>query len=110
MLLRLPDPYSFELSTERFRLSGIDLANCLHDGVLYRMVGAREVRVAPVLGGVDVEPLDDDTRPSVEKLLGLEHDLAAFSAWARSDPVLGPIAAKLAGLRPPSCPTPSRAS
>ncbi len=54
-------PYSFELSTERFRAFGPDLANRWHEGAVYRIVGEREVRIGPAAGGIDVEPLDDET-------------------------------------------------
>src|ERR671930_444457 len=42
-LLRLPQPYDFALSTERFRAFGPDLANLWHEGGLHRVVAAREV-------------------------------------------------------------------
>ena len=48
-LLHLPEPFDFELSTERFRAFGPDLANLWVDGALHRVVGAREVRIEPVL-------------------------------------------------------------
>ena len=35
-LLRLPEPFDFELSTERFRAFGPDLANLWADGALHR--------------------------------------------------------------------------
>ena len=109
MLLALPEPYDFDLSTERFRRFGVDLANLWHDDALYRVVDGREVRIRAAPGGVDVEPLDDRTRTDVLKLLGAEFDLAAFYAWAANDDVLGPLTAKLAGLRPPLSPDPFEA-
>jgi len=99
--LPFPDPYDFEISTERFRAFGVDYANLWHEGGLHRVVGSREVRIEPAPGGVDVKPLDDETRPVVEKLLGLEFDLPPFYAWAVDEPVLGPITVRLAGFRPP---------
>jgi DNA-3-methyladenine glycosylase II len=105
-LLSFPEPYDFEISTERFRAFGIDNANLWHEGGLHRVVGTREVRVEPAPGGVDVAPLDDETRPVIEKLLGLEFDLEPFCAWAANDPVLGPITVRLAGFRPPLAPDP----
>ena len=105
-LLRLPEPYDFELSTARFRAFGADLANLWNDGGLHRVVGRREVRISAARGGVRVEPLDSETRPVVRKLLGAEFDLDAFYAWARRDRVLAKLTRELAGLRPPLAPDP----
>jgi DNA-3-methyladenine glycosylase II len=105
-LLRLPEPFDFELSTERFRAFGPDLANLWSDGALHRVVGTREVRIQEARGGVRVEPLDAETRLVVRKLLGAEFDLAAFYAWARKDPVLRRLTKALAGFRPPLAPDP----
>jgi DNA-3-methyladenine glycosylase II len=105
--LPLGDPYDFELSTERFRAFGPDLANLWHEGGLLRVVAGREVRVEEADGGVRVEPLDHETEPVVRKLLGAEFDLASFHAWAAgSDPVLARVADRLAGFRPPLAPDP----
>jgi 3-methyladenine DNA glycosylase/8-oxoguanine DNA glycosylase len=98
-LLRLPEPYDFSLSVRRFHVFGHDLANRLVDGVLHRALGGRDVAIAPVEGGVDVTPLDDETRPAVLKLLGAEFELDPFYAWAA-----GPMAElvdRLRGFRPP---------
>jgi DNA-3-methyladenine glycosylase II len=109
LLLQLPDPYDFELSTGRFRAFGTDLANRLVDGTLHRAVGTREVRIVARPGGVDVEPLDEETRPVVERLLGAPFDLVAFYEWAARDRVLGPITRRLCGFRPPLQPDPFEA-
>jgi 3-methyladenine DNA glycosylase/8-oxoguanine DNA glycosylase len=106
LLLRLPEPYDFEVSTERFRVFGRDLASLWHEGGLHRVVGGREVRIEAAQGGVDVEPLDDETRPVVLKLLGAEFELAPFYAWAEGRPVFGELAPRLAGFRPPLNPDP----
>ena len=109
-LLRIPEPYDFALSTERFRAFGPDLANLWHEGGLHRVVGSREVRIEPAPGGVLVEPLDAETEPVVRKLLGLEFDLDAFAAFAADGDVpLARIAVALAGLRPPLAPEPFEA-
>jgi 3-methyladenine DNA glycosylase/8-oxoguanine DNA glycosylase len=109
-LLRLAEPFDFELSTGRFRAFGTDLANRLVDGVLHRAVGGREVRIRAAPGGVDVSPLDDETRPAVEKLLGAEFELAPFYAWAlERQPVIADLTVKLAGFRPPLQPEPFEA-
>jgi len=106
LLLRLPEPYDFALSTERFRVFGVDLANLWHEGGLHRVVGATEVRIEAAPGGVDVEPLDAEIAHVVEKLLGLEFDLEPFTAWAAGQPVLDELVPKLAGFRPPLAPDP----
>jgi len=41
LLLRFPEPYDFEISTERFRAFGPDVANLWHEGALQRVVGGR---------------------------------------------------------------------
>jgi 3-methyladenine DNA glycosylase/8-oxoguanine DNA glycosylase len=106
LLLRLPEPYDFALSTERFRAFGVDVANLWHEGGLHRVVGTREVRIEAAQGGVDVEPLDRETGPVIAKLLGLEFDLDAFTAWAAGQPVLDELVPRLAGFRPPLAPDP----
>jgi DNA-3-methyladenine glycosylase II len=105
-LLRLPGPFDFELSTERFRAFGPDLANLWADGAIHRVVGTREVRIEPAPRGVWVEPLDDETKLVVLKLLGAEFDLAAFYEWAQDDPVLARLTRELDGFRPPLAPDP----
>jgi DNA-3-methyladenine glycosylase II len=105
-LLAVPEPFAFDLTTERFRAFGPDLANLWVGGALHRVVGAREVRIEPARVGVRVEPLDDEARPVVGKLLGLEFDLAGFYEWAQGDPVLKELTTRLAGFRPPLAPDP----
>src|SRR5205807_8126307 len=84
-LLALPQPYDFDISTERFRAFGPDLANLWHEGGLHRAVEGREVRIEAAPGGVEVDPLDNTTEPVVRKLLGLEFDLDPFYAFAAGD-------------------------
>ena len=105
-LLRLPDPYSFELSTERFRAFGPDRANLWHDGALYRVVRGREVRLEAAPGGVWAEP---EAGPEVEHLLGAHWDLGAFAEFAAADSVLSAAVERLAGFRPPLVPDPFEA-
>ena len=105
-LVRLPDPYDFELSTARYRTWGRDLANFWEDGALWRAVGGREVRIAAAPGGVDVEPLDAESGAVARKLLGAEFDLDPFYAFAATDPVLAGLVERLRGLRPPVAPDP----
>jgi DNA-3-methyladenine glycosylase II len=105
-ILPIHQPYDFERSTERFRAYGRDLATAAVDGVLYRVVDGAEVRIAPAPGGVEVERDDAGALEHVSFLLGLPFDLVGFWAWARDDPVLGALAAPLAGYRPPLQPDP----
>lgn len=108
-LLALPQPYDFAVSTERFRTFGPDLANLWHDGALHRVVGGRAVRIEAAPGGVNVEPLDDETRLVVSKLLGTEFELEPFRVWAAEEPVLSGTVPRLAGFRPPVLPDPFEA-
>jgi 3-methyladenine DNA glycosylase/8-oxoguanine DNA glycosylase len=105
-LLLVPSPYDFQLSTERYRAFGPDLANLWHDGGLHRVVDGREVRIEAADGGVRVEPLDARTEPVVRRLLGFEFDLDAFAVFATTEPVLARLVPALAGLRPPLAPDP----
>jgi 3-methyladenine DNA glycosylase/8-oxoguanine DNA glycosylase len=129
-LLRLPEPYSFDLSTERFRRFGPDLANCWHEGAVWRWLDGREVRITPAEGGVVVEPAAQSpvrgsgpgegvrgnrevapvtTAPwfaTARVLLGAPFDLDAFYASAVTDPVLADLVARFAGFRPPLSPDP----
>jgi 3-methyladenine DNA glycosylase/8-oxoguanine DNA glycosylase len=99
--LAVPQPFDFELTTERFRVFGPDYATLWHEGGLRRVVDGREVRIESAPGGVNVEPLDDETGPVVLKLLGAEFDLDAFRP---SDPALAALAPRLRGFRPPLAP------
>lgn len=105
-LLRLPEPYDFELSTRRYRAFGPDLANLWHDDALYRVVDGREVRIEAAPGGASVEPLDDEIAAAVLHLLGAPFELEPFYAFATFDPVLAHLTDALRGLRPPLAPTP----
>jgi DNA-3-methyladenine glycosylase II len=98
--LPLPQPFDFELTTERFRAFGADRTNLWLDGALHHVVGGRDVRIAAAPGGVDVEPLDGAIRARVERLLGLPFDLDGFYAWAAGDEVLASVVPRLAGFRP----------
>lgn len=108
-LLPLPDPYDFELSTERFRAFGPDIANLWYEGGVHRVVGRREIRIEASRGGVDVEPLDDETDPVARAVVGAGFELDPFYAWAEGDEVLRELVPRLAGLRPPLAPDPYEA-
>ena len=105
-LLRLPEPYDFALSTERYRTFGPDLANLWHEGGVYRVVEGREVRIESAPGGVDVEPLDAAIEADVRVFLGANFDLAAFEEFAVDEPVLAQLLPALRGFRPPLNPEP----
>jgi DNA-3-methyladenine glycosylase II len=65
------------------------------------------VRIEATPGGVDVEPLDDETGPIVWKLLGGEFDLGWFTAWAaEQEEPLPELVGAQEGLRPPVAPEP----
>jgi DNA-3-methyladenine glycosylase II len=99
----MPAPFDFELTTERFRVFGPDNATLWHEGGLHRVVGDREVRIETAPGGVEVDPLDEETAPVVLKLLGAEFDLNGFRP---RDPLLAALATRLRGFRPPLSPDP----
>ena len=106
-LVRLPEPFDYALSTSRFQAFGTDLANRFVDGVLHRAIGGRDVAISTAPGGVDVEPLDDETRPVVMTLLGAPFDLQSFTAWS-SGP-MRVLTERLHGFRPPLQPNPFEA-
>lgn len=99
--LRMPDPYAFELSTERYRAFGPDLANLWVEDALHRVIDGREVRIGQAGDAVDVEPLDTAIELVVRKLLGAEFDLDEFYGFAVSEPTLAALVEELRGLRPP---------
>jgi DNA-3-methyladenine glycosylase II len=105
-LLPVPQPFSLELTTARFRAFGLDRATVWADGTLYRAVGGRELRISAANAGVEVEPLDAETEPVVGKLLGFDFDLVAFSAWAAGEERLAPLVIRFAGYRPTLAPDP----
>ena len=108
--LEVPQPFSLELTTARFRAFGLDRATAWEDGALYRAVGGREVRVATSDGSaVEVDPLDAETEPVVRRLLGFEFDLVAFAAWAGAEEKLAPLVVRFAGFRPSLSPDPFEA-
>ena len=109
MLLRVPDPYDFALSTARFRDFGTDGATVLHEGGLHRVVGGREVRATAAAGGVAIEPWSDEAADEIGRLLGLPFDLEQFRIWAAGDPVLAEILAAAPGFRPTLNPRPFEA-
>jgi 3-methyladenine DNA glycosylase/8-oxoguanine DNA glycosylase len=109
VLLPVPQPYDFALSTTRYRELGTDLATMWHEGGVHRVVARKEVRVEAAPGGVRIEPDDGTSVEEIGRLLGLPFELDRFRVWADSDPVLGPIVRRLAGFRPTLNPRPFEA-
>ena len=101
MLLRIPEPYDFELSTARFRDFGTDGATVLHEGGVHRVVQGRELRIEAAPGGVRFEPASAGAVDDVGHLLGLPFELEPFRAWSARDPVLHRIVEQIPGFRPP---------
>ena len=108
-LLELPEPYDFEVSTERFRAFGPDLANLWHEGGLHRVVGGREVRIEAAPGGVDVEPLDAGDRAGRARSCSAPSSTStAFYGLGRAGRArrCGGSSSRLDGFRPPLAPDP----
>ncbi len=101
MLVPLPQPYDFEVSTARFDVYGLDRATVWREGGIHRVFGGRELRIEGAPGGVDVSPHDASLEPQVLHFLGLPFDLEGFTAWALGEPPLSRLATALAGFRPP---------
>jgi DNA-3-methyladenine glycosylase II len=109
VLVEIPQPYDFELSTSRFRDFGSDRATVWHEGGLHRVIAGREVRIAPAPGGVRVCPWSEHAAAEVRRLLGVPFALAAFGDFAARDPVLGALVERLPGFRPTLTPDPFEA-
>ena len=106
LAVSLPEPFDFELSTERYRAFGADLANLWHEGGVHRVLDGREVRITVAEDGVAIQPSDADLAAPVRRYLGEPFDLSAFAAFAATEPVLSELAEGLRGFRPPLVPDP----
>jgi DNA-3-methyladenine glycosylase II len=106
LAVSLPEPFDFELSTERYRAFALDLANFWHEGGLHRVFDGREVRIEAGDGGARFEPGDAVLAEPVRRYLGAPFDLDSFSAFAAADPVLARLVDALQGFRPPLAPDP----
>jgi DNA-3-methyladenine glycosylase II len=104
LAVSLPEPFDFELSTERYRAFGLDLANLWHDEGLHRVLDDREVRITSTPGGVAIQPGDSGLASAVRRYLGEPFDLDAFAAFAATDSVLAQLVESLRGFRPPLAP------
>lgn len=100
MLVRLPQPYDFALSTARFDVYGRDAATLWREEGIHRVFAGREVRLEAAPGGVDVSPHDAAVEREVLHFLGAAFDLGGFYAWARGEPTVARLAGALAGYRP----------
>lgn len=103
-LVRVPQPYDFAVSLDRFTFWGVDRANVWHDAGLHRVVAGREVRITEAPGGVTVEPLDETIEAVVRHLVGVELDLDGFRAFAQCEKVLAAAVRRFPGFRPPLAP------
>jgi DNA-3-methyladenine glycosylase II len=106
LAVSLPEPFDFELSTERYRAFGADLANLWHEDGVHRVLDGCEVRITAAEGGVAIQPGDTDLAASVRRYLGEPFDLGGFAAFASTEPVLSRLAEGLRGFRPPLVPDP----
>jgi DNA-3-methyladenine glycosylase II len=106
LVASLAEPFEFELSTERYRAFGADLANLWHEGALYRVFDGQEVRIEAGPGGVRFQPGEAELVEPVCRYLGAPFDLDAFAAFAATEPVLARLAERLRGFRPPLAPDP----
>jgi 3-methyladenine DNA glycosylase/8-oxoguanine DNA glycosylase len=101
VIVALPEPYSFDLSLERYRTFGPDPVALWHEGGLNRVFQDVEVRIEAAPGGVRIEPGREELVQDVRRFLGIAFDLEGFAAFGRTEPVLAAIVPRLAGLRPP---------
>jgi DNA-3-methyladenine glycosylase II len=71
-----------------------------------QVAGPDAPRLSIVLAGGRIDqPAEALARSALGGLLGLSVDLSPFAAMAAPDPLLGPLAARLRGLKPPRFPT-----
>jgi DNA-3-methyladenine glycosylase II len=71
-----------------------------------QVAGPDAPRLSIVLAGGRIDqPAEALARSALDRLLGLSVDLLPFAAMAAPDPLLGPLAARLRGLKPPRFPT-----
>jgi DNA-3-methyladenine glycosylase II len=71
-----------------------------------QVAGPDAPRLSIVLAGRRIDqPAEALARRALDRLLGLSVNLSPFAAMAAPDPLLGPLAARLRGLKPPRFPT-----
>ena len=82
----------------------------LHDGPaalsVTQIAGPDAPRLSVLLASGSIDTSADAlARSAVNRLLGLSVDLSPFAAMAAADPLLGPLAARMRGFKPPRFPT-----
>jgi DNA-3-methyladenine glycosylase II len=71
-----------------------------------QVAGPDTPRLSVVLSGRQIDqPTEELVRGTLDRLVGLSVDLSPFASMAAPDPLLGPLAARLRGLKPPRFPT-----
>jgi DNA-3-methyladenine glycosylase II len=116
-----PPPFRLDLTVWALRRRR-DNAVDVWDGHTYRRALTLQggtIEVAAVQGGSSAAPrlmvtltglrldrqTEDAARAALARLLGLELDLSPFYRHAEGDPLLGTLAARFRGLKPPRFPT-----
>ena len=114
-------PFRLDLTAWALRRRPDNVVDRLDAGVYRRVIVADGTPVALAVrqvGGAD-EPvlaveaagplpeaaLADAARAALVRILGLAFDMSAFHEFAAADPYLGPLAARLRGIRPPRYPS-----
>jgi len=71
-----------------------------------QVAGSEVPRLSVVLAGRPIDPRTELlARSALDRLLGLTVDLSPFATKAAQDPLLGPLAERMRGLKPPRFPT-----
>jgi DNA-3-methyladenine glycosylase II len=71
-----------------------------------QVAGPEAPRLSVLLAGRRIDQHAEAlARDTINRLLGLSVDLTPFAAMAAPDPLLGPLAARMRGLKPPRFPT-----
>ncbi len=110
LIVPIPQPFSFELTTERFRAFGRDPANLWEDGRLYRVVAGQRGRHRP--RGREACASIPTTVSSPRRFSVSSAPASTSTGFARlatTDPVLARLAVDLRGLRPSLVPDPFEA-
>jgi DNA-3-methyladenine glycosylase II len=71
-----------------------------------QVAGPDRPRLSVVVSGRQIDqPTEEFVRRTLDRLFGLSIDVSPFAAMAAPDPLLGPLAARMRGLKPPRFPT-----